>query len=136
MKGLSAHLLLVGYGLNAVASTTAERSSLSLLPPTTAASLSAAPELVSASRAPLKAAASNANDRPSLPGRRVTLVGLTGEAGMTAAAAKLAEALSSSVPQVMKSFDRDGSGEISRSEFLEKLEAMRVFASVRPDETG
>lgn len=36
----------------------------------------------------------------------------------------------------MKSFDRDGSGEISRSEFLEKLEAMRVFASVRPDETG
>ena len=39
-------------------------------------------------------------------------------------------------PQVMKSFDRDGSGEISRSEFLEKLEAMRVFASVRPDETG
>ena len=36
----------------------------------------------------------------------------------------------------MKSFDRDGSGEISRSEFLEKLEAMRVFASVRLDETG
>lgn len=44
--------------------------------------------------------------------------------------------LSPIAPQVMKSFDRDGSGEISRSEFLEKLEAMRVFASVRPDETG